>query len=89
MIGKLLGWVVGREPVATATGLAGGVAALLGMLAAYDVYRPTPEQAAAIVTLTTWAAGWLARKAVSPVHRPSAPGVLVEETPETTRSQRS
>lgn len=67
MIDKLLNWVVGREPLAAATGLAGGVAALLGVLAAFDVYSPTPEQVAAIGALATWVAGYLARRAVTPI----------------------
>jgi hypothetical protein len=71
MINRVLDWVIGREPVATATGLAGGVAAILGLLAAFDVYRPTPEQVAAIGAFVAWLAGWLARRAVSPVTSPA------------------
>lgn len=67
MIGKLLDFVVGREPVATATGLAGGVAALVGILQAFDVLHLTPEQLAALAALVTWLAGWVARRVVTPV----------------------
>lgn len=77
MIGRLIGWVVGREPVATATGLAGGVAALVGVLAAFDVWRPSPEQTAAIGALVAWVAGYLARRVVTPVAKT---GPLVDET---------
>lgn len=67
MIGKLLNFIVGREPVATATGLAGGVAAVIGALMAFDVLELTPEQIAAVGALVTWVAGYAARRVVTPV----------------------
>lgn len=67
MIGRLADFVVGREPVAAATGLAGGVAAVVGVLQAFDVLHLTPEQLAALAALVTWMAGWVARRAVTPV----------------------
>lgn len=67
MLGKLTDWIVGREPVATATGLAGGVAALVGVLHAFDVLRLSAEQTAAIGALVAWVAGYLARRVVTPV----------------------
>jgi hypothetical protein len=66
VIGKLVDFVVGREPVATATGIAGGVAAAIGVAAAFDLWRPTAEQTAAVVALVTWIAGYMARRRVSP-----------------------
>lgn len=71
MIDKLLDWVVGREPVATATGLAGGVAALYALLEAFDVLTLTPKQVAAVGALAAWVAGWIARRAVTPVTTPA------------------
>lgn len=67
---RLLDWIIGREPVATVTGLAGGVTALLGLLAAFEVWRPTVEQTAAIGAFVAWVAGWIARRAVTPVTTP-------------------
>jgi hypothetical protein len=67
MLGKIINFIVGREPVATATGLAGGVAALVGVLSAFDVWRPSAEQTAAVGALVVWVAGYLARRAVTPV----------------------
>lgn len=69
MIGKLLDFIVGREPVAAATGLAGGVGALLGVLGAFDVWDPSPEQIGALTALAAWVAGYLARRVVTPVAR--------------------
>jgi hypothetical protein len=68
---RLLDFIIGREPVATATGIAGGVAALLGTLMAFDVLELDAEQMAAIGALVAWLAGWAARKAVTPVAHPN------------------
>lgn len=68
MIGKVLDFIVGREPVASATGIAGLVTAALGLIAALGVDLD-PELVAAVATLAAALAGWLARKAVSPVAR--------------------
>lgn len=68
---RIVDWIIGREPVATATGLAGVVTALLGLAAAFGA-DITPEQIAAIGALAVALAGWLARKAVSPVTTPTA-----------------
>lgn len=62
MLDKLLRLVLDREPVAAAAGLAGVVTATVGVLAAWDVWDPSPEQVAAIAALVTAFAGWLARK---------------------------
>lgn len=73
MVDNLLRWVLNREPVAAATGLAGVVTATIGVLAAWDVWEPTPEQIAAIATLITALAGYLARRrAWSPEHHNDA-----------------
>jgi hypothetical protein len=66
MIGRLLDFVIGREPVASATGLAGVVTAALGLVAALGA-DIDPEVVAAIGVLVTALAGWLARKAVTPL----------------------
>lgn len=66
---RLLDFIVGREPVATATGVAGGVAALAGVLTAFDLVELDAEQIAAIAALAAWTAGYLARRVVSPVVR--------------------
>lgn len=66
MIGKLLDFIVGREPVASATGIAGVVTAALGVAAALGADLD-PELVAAIGALVAALAGWLARKAVTPV----------------------
>ena len=67
---RLLNFVVGREPVATATGVAAVVTALAGVLTAFDVLELSAEQIAAVGALAAALAGWLGRSAVSPV-RPS------------------
>lgn len=66
MIDKLISFVVGREPVASATGVAGVVTAVFGVVAACGV-DISAELVAAIGALVAALAGWLARKAVSPV----------------------
>lgn len=70
MLTKLTDWIIGREPVATATGIAGVVTAILGVAAAFGA-DITAEQIAAIGTLGMALAGWLSRKAVSPVESPT------------------
>ncbi len=70
MLTKTLDWILGREPVATATGLAGIVTATFGLLYAFDVLRLSPEQVAAVGTFLAVVAGWAARQAVSPVATP-------------------
>lgn len=67
---RLLDWILGREPVATATGLAGLVTALLGVAAAFGL-DITAEQIAAIGAAAAAVAGFLSRKAVSPVTSPA------------------
>lgn len=79
MLTKLLDFVVGREPVATATGLAGLVTAVLGLAATFGA-DITAEQIAAVGALAAALAGWLARKAVSPVH-PSYGDLPKKESP--------
>lgn len=69
---RLLDWIVGREPVATATGLAALVTAALGVAASFGV-GITPEQIAAIGALAAALAGYLSRRAVSPVITPPRP----------------
>lgn len=68
MLSKLLNWVVGKEPVATAGGIAGLVTALLGVAAAFGV-AITTAQIAAIGALAAAVASLLARQAVTPVER--------------------
>lgn len=72
MLGKLIGFVVGREPVASATGVAGVVTALFGVVAAYGVDM-SPELVAAVGALVAALAGWLARRAVTPVAKIGGP----------------
>lgn len=79
MLGKLVDFIAGREPVASATGLAGVVTATLGVVAAIGVDLD-PELVAAIGVLVTALAGWLARKAVTPVA--GLPMVRVQWNPE-------
>lgn len=69
MLTKLAGWIIGREPVATATGLAALVSAALGVAAAFGV-PITPEQIAAVAALAAALAGYLGRRAVTPVGTP-------------------
>lgn len=75
MISKLLDFVVGREPVAVATGLAAFVTALAGVLNAFDVVDLTAEQIAALGALVAALAGLFGRSQVSPLPRqPNPPG---------------
>lgn len=67
---KLLDWILGREPVATGTGIAVVVTAALGLAAAFGM-SITPEQIAAIGALVTALAGFAARAHVSPVLTPA------------------
>ena len=66
---RLVDWIIGREPVAAATGIAAVVTAGLGVAAAFGA-DITAEQIAALGALAAAVAGWLARKAVSPVDPP-------------------
>lgn len=67
MLTRLIDFVVGREPVATATGIAGVVTATFGLLHAFDILALTPEQVAAVGTFLAVVAGWAARRVVTPV----------------------
>jgi hypothetical protein len=67
MLTRLTDFILGREPVVAATGLAGVVTAAFGLLHAFDVLRLTPEQVAAVGAFLAVVAGWAARKVVSPV----------------------
>lgn len=67
---RILDWIIGREPVATATGIAAIVTAGLGVAAAFGV-DITAEQIAAIGAMAAALAGWLGRRAVSPVTTPA------------------
>ena len=69
MLGKLAAWIIGKEPVATATGLAALVTAALGVAAAFGV-GITPEQIAAVAALAAALAGYLGRRAVTPILTP-------------------
>jgi hypothetical protein len=66
---KLIDWIIGREPVATATGIAAVVTAGLGVAAAFGL-DVTAEQIAAIGALAAALAGWAGRRAVTPVEPP-------------------
>lgn len=68
MLGRIIDFVVGREPVASATGIAGVISAVFGVIAALGA-DIDPELVAAVGALAAAVAGWLARKAVSPVAR--------------------
>lgn len=82
MLDRLLSWIVDREPVASATGLAGVITAAFGVVAALGVDMD-PELVAAVGVLVTALAGWLARKRawsplsvereISLANHPSAP----------------
>lgn len=67
---KLLDWILGREPVATATGIAAVVTAALGAAAAFGA-PITAEQIAALGALAAALAGWAARTVVTPVTSPA------------------
>lgn len=67
---KLLDWILGREPVATATGIAAVITALLGVAAAFGL-PVTETQIAAIGALAAAVAGWAARGVVSPTTPPA------------------
>lgn len=66
MIGKLLDFVVGREPVATGA----VVSAVLALVVAFGVDL-SAEQTAAIAGAVTVVVAWFARKAVTPVAGPT------------------
>jgi hypothetical protein len=66
---RLLDWILGREPVVTATGIAAVVTAGLGVGAVFGL-PVTAEQIAAIGALAAALAGWVARGAVTPVASP-------------------
>jgi hypothetical protein len=67
---KILDWVLGKEPVATATGIAAVVTAALGVAATFGL-GVTPEQIAAIGALAAALAGWAARPHVTPILSPA------------------
>lgn len=68
MIEKLTDWILNREPVRAATGVAGLLIAALGVVHEFDVLETlTVSQVTAIGTFLSVVAGWLARKKVSPV----------------------
>lgn len=61
---------VRTEPVAVGAAINGGVSAVLAVLAAFQVWTPTPEQVAAVLGLTTALEAVVAmfvRRRVSPV----------------------
>jgi hypothetical protein len=68
---RLLDWIIGREPVATATGAAAVVTAGLGVAAAFGL-PITETQIAALGAFAAAVAGLLARAAVTPVNEPAA-----------------
>lgn len=77
MLDRILSFVLDREPVASATGIAGIITACFGVLAASGVDIDA-ELIAAIGVLVTAVAGWLARKqAWSPA---SVEELVVEKT---------
>lgn len=63
---RLIDWIIGREPVATATGIAAVVTAGLGVAAAFGL-AITAEQIAAVGAFAAALAGLAGRAAVSPV----------------------
>ena len=95
MLDRLVSFLVDREPVASATGLAGVVTAALGVVSALGVDLDA-ELVAAIGVLVTALAGWLARKrAWSPVSHAEAvaagslPGMTVHEPETATQEEAS
>lgn len=66
MLTRILDWAVGREPVATATGIAAVITAALGVGAAFGL-AITASQIAALGALAAALAGWLGRSKVRPV----------------------
>jgi hypothetical protein len=80
MLTKLLDWVVGKEPVATGTGLAALVTAALGVAAAFGL-SITTAQIAAIGALAAAAAGLFARRQVTPVTTPALRRIDRESPP--------
>ena len=70
MLTRLADWIIGREPVATATGIAAVITAALGVAAAFGL-DITAEQIAAIGALAAALAGWAGRRAVTPITSPA------------------
>lgn len=64
MIGKIISFVVGREPVATGA----VVAAVLTVAVAFGADL-TGEQTAALSAAAVALVGWLARSAVTPIRK--------------------
>lgn len=62
MLNQLLRFVLDREPVQTAAGLAGVITATVGLLESFEILSLTPAQVGAIGLFVTAAAGWLARR---------------------------
>lgn len=70
MLGKLLDFVIGREPVQTAA----VVTAVVGLAVAFGL-NLSEEQTAAISGAVAVILGWVARAAVTPVRHPEPPPV--------------
>lgn len=70
MLTRLLDWVVGKEPVATGTGIAALVTAALGVAAAFGL-GITTAQIAAVGALASALAGMFGRHNVTPVTTPA------------------
>ena len=68
MLGKLVDFIAGREPVAAGAGIAAVVTAALGVAAAFGA-PVTETQIAAVGALAAAVAGWAARRVVTPVPR--------------------
>jgi hypothetical protein len=69
---RLLDWIIGREPVATATGVAAVITAGLGVAAAFGA-PITETQIAALGALAAALAGWAARPVVTPTRKLRTP----------------
>lgn len=72
MLEKVLSFVTGREPVASSTGVASVITAALGLAAVLGA-DISAEVIAAVGVLATALAGWLARRAVTPVAKLEGP----------------
>lgn len=67
---KILDFILGREPVATATGIAAVITAGLGLAATFGL-DITETQIAAVGALAAALAGWAGRSVVKPVLSPA------------------
>lgn len=70
MLTKLTDWIIGKEPVATGTGIAALVTAALGVAAAFGL-GITTAQIAAVGALAAALAGLFGRAQVTPVTTPA------------------